>query len=39
MQLLYALAELRTPFLDALPGALTNCGGELVFLAAAITVF
>ena len=39
MQLLYALAELRTPFLDALLGALTNCGGELVFMAAAIIVF
>ena len=39
MQLLYALAELRTPFLDAVLGALTNCGGELVFMAAAIIVF
>ena len=39
MQLLYALAELRTPFLDAVLGALTNCGGELVFTAAAIIVF
>ena len=28
MQLLYALAKLRTPFLDTVLGALTNCGGE-----------
>ena len=39
MQLLYALAKLRTPFLDTVLGALTNCGGEIVFMAVAIIVF
>ena len=39
MQLLYALAKLRTPFLDTVIGALTNCGGEIVFMAVAIIVF
>lgn len=39
MQLLYALAKLRTPFLDTVLGALTNCGGEIVFMAVAIVVF
>ena len=39
MQLLYALAKLRTPFLDTVLGTLTNCGGEIVFMAVAIIVF
>ena len=39
MQLLYALAKLRTPFLDTVLGVLTNCGGEIVFMAVAIIVF
>ena len=28
MQLLYALAKLRTPWLDTVLGAITNCGCE-----------
>ena len=39
MQLLYALAKLRTPWLDTVLGAITNCGGEIVFMAVAIIVF
>ncbi len=39
MQLLYALEGIRTPLLDTLMAWITNCGGELVFMAVAITVF
>lgn len=39
MQLLYALESIRTPLLDTLMAWITECGGELVFMAAAITIF
>ncbi len=39
MELLYALEKIRTPFLDAVMGLVTNLGGEAVFIAAAIIVF
>lgn len=39
MQLLYALEGIRTPLLDTLMAWITECGGELVFMAAAITMF
>lgn len=39
MQLLYALESIRTPLLDTLMAWITECGGELVFMAVAITMF
>lgn len=39
MEVLYALARLRTPWLDTVMAWITQCGGELVFMAVAITVF
>lgn len=39
MELLYALENIRTPFLDKLMALVTNLGGETVFIAAAIIVF
>ena len=39
MELLYALENIRTPFLDTVMGLVTNLGGEAVFIAAAIIVF
>lgn len=39
MQLLYALEGVRTPLLDTLMAWITQCGGELVFMAVAITIF
>lgn len=39
MSLLYALQEIRTPFLDAIFGAITYLGDETVFLAVAIIAF
>lgn len=39
MQLLYALEGIRTPLLDTLMAWITECGGELVFMAAAIAMF
>ena len=38
MQLLYALAKQRTPWHDTVLGAITNCGGEIVIMAVAISV-
>ena len=38
MEFLYALEELRTPWLDAIVSALTHLGGETVFLLAALIV-
>lgn len=39
MQLLYALESIRTPLLDTLMAWITECGGELVFMVVAITMF
>ncbi len=39
MQLLYALESIRNPVLDFIMAAITLCGGEVVFMAIAITVF
>ncbi len=39
MDFLYFLEELRTPWLDAVVAALTELGGETVFLVAALAVF
>ena len=39
MDFLYFLQGLRTPWLDTIMSALTNLGGELVFLVAALTIF
>ena len=39
MDFLYFLQGLRTPWLDAVMSALTNMGGELVFLVVALTIF
>lgn len=39
MQLLYALEGIRTPVLDTIMAWITECGGELVFMAVAITMF
>lgn len=39
MELLYALEQIRNPFLDKLLSLLTNLGGETVFIAASIIVF
>lgn len=39
MQLLYALESIRAPWLDTAMAWITQCGGELVFMAAAIAVF
>ena len=39
MQLLYALESFRMPWLDSIMALITNCGGEIVFMALAIIVF
>ena len=39
MQLLYALESIRMPWLSSIMSLLTNCGGEIVFMALAIIVF
>ena len=39
MDFLYLLEDLRAPWLDAIVGALTHLGGEMVFLIAALVVF
>lgn len=39
MDFLYLLEGLRTPFLNAVMAALTQLGGETVFMALAVTVF
>ena len=36
MQLLYALESIRMPWLDSVMSLITNCGGEMVFMALAI---
>lgn len=39
MELLYALESIRTPLLDSVMSAITELGGELVYMVAAIVVF
>ena len=39
MPILYALEQLRTPFLDAALGALTYLGHELIFIVVAIILY
>lgn len=39
MDFLYLLEDLRTPWLDALMGTLTELGGETAFLVAALVIF
>ena len=39
MEFLYALENIRTPVLDAVMSAVTQLGGEMVYMAAAIVIF
>ena len=39
MDILYALEKIRTPFWNGVMSAMTQLGGEVIFIVAAVVVF